>query len=123
MAITDTSRHRLHQRLDELLGTENAAVLMEHLPPVGWADVATKRDLDQQAAATKHDIESLGSELRAGMAALGSQLRAEVSELGSGLRIEMRDLTHGTERRMLLAMLSGFVTMFAAQVATFVTLH
>ena len=30
---------------------------MEHLPPVGWADVATKHDLDQLRVATKHDLE------------------------------------------------------------------
>ena len=46
MAIDDRSRHELFQRLDEVLGPEAAEVLMSHLPPVGWADVATKRDID-----------------------------------------------------------------------------
>ena len=46
MAISEESRHHLYQRLEEVLGHEEATVLMKHLPPVGWADVATKRDLD-----------------------------------------------------------------------------
>lgn len=63
MAIDESSRHRLHMRLEEVLGSQEAAVLMEHLPPVGWADVATKHDLGQQGArfesrldATKYEI-------------------------------------------------------------------
>lgn len=46
MAISEESRHHLYQRLEQVLGPSEATVLMEHLPPVGWADVATKRDLD-----------------------------------------------------------------------------
>ncbi len=46
MAISEESRHHLYQRLEQVLGAEEAAVLIQHLPPVGWADVATKRDLD-----------------------------------------------------------------------------
>jgi hypothetical protein len=47
MTIDERSRHELFTRLEEVLGSEAAATLMSHLPPVGWADVATRRDLDQ----------------------------------------------------------------------------
>jgi hypothetical protein len=47
MAIDERSRHEMYGKLEEVLGPEAARTLMEHLPPVGWADVATKRDLDQ----------------------------------------------------------------------------
>jgi hypothetical protein len=45
MAVDERSRHELYRRLDEVLGSEAATTLIEHLPPVGWADVATKNDL------------------------------------------------------------------------------
>ena len=45
MAVDERSRHDLYRRLEEVLGAEAATTLIEHLPPVGWADVATRHDL------------------------------------------------------------------------------
>jgi hypothetical protein len=67
--ITEEARHELYTRLEQVLGAKEAALLMEHLPPGGWADVATKRDLDQMAALLRADIVVLGSELRGEMKA------------------------------------------------------
>ena len=46
MAISEEARHELYRALERSIGHEQATTLMEHLPPVGWADVATRRDLD-----------------------------------------------------------------------------
>jgi hypothetical protein len=81
MATSEASRHALHNRLDEVLGAGEAATLMGYLPPVGWADVATKRDLD-----------ALGSDLRAEMAGLRTALKGEMSDLRTELKVEMSDL-------------------------------
>ncbi len=35
----------MYVQLEAVLGPQTADALMEHLPPVGWADVATKSDL------------------------------------------------------------------------------
>jgi len=56
MAIDERSRHRMYERLQKVLGEEEAATLMEHLPPVGWADVVTKRDLDLRLEALEQKL-------------------------------------------------------------------
>jgi hypothetical protein len=56
MAIDERARHRLYLKLEEILGPEEATILMEHLPPAGWGDIATKRDLELRLDATKHEL-------------------------------------------------------------------
>ncbi len=43
--IDERSRHELYLSIEALIGAERAETLMSMLPPVGWADVATKDDL------------------------------------------------------------------------------
>ena len=45
MAIDEARRHALHERARRSFGGDSGDALMELLPPVGWADVATKDDL------------------------------------------------------------------------------
>jgi hypothetical protein len=45
--IDERTRHEMYLGLEEKLGTAVADALMAHLPPIGWADVATKHDLDE----------------------------------------------------------------------------
>ena len=63
--IDEGSRHRLHLRLDDVLGNDEANVLMEYLPPVGWADVATKQDLQALKNELQTQMQALKNELLA----------------------------------------------------------
>lgn len=45
MTIDERARHELFLSCETALGPERAETLMALLPPVGWADVATKQDL------------------------------------------------------------------------------
>ena len=65
MAIDERARHELYLRLEQQIGPEATSTLMEHLPPTGWSEVATKRDLDQLRTLTTHDLERTGDQLRA----------------------------------------------------------
>ena len=109
MTISEQSRHALHTRLVEVLGEEEAVVLMEQLPPVGCADVATKRDVNH-----------LGTELRGEIAELRGEIRGLRGEIGglrgemTGLRGEMAEL-----RGEMLAKMSDLSrSLMVSQVAT-----
>lgn len=45
MPISERDRHDLYLAVERSIGTEQADTMMAMLPPVGWADVATKHDL------------------------------------------------------------------------------
>ena len=102
MAIDERARYHLYQRLEEHLGAEAASTLMEHLPPTGWADVATKRDLDHLGALTQRDLDSV---------------RAGINELGGQLRLEMRDVALDLQKTISKQTWMITLTMFSAVVA------
>ena len=78
MAVDERARHELHGRLDDVLGREEATTLMSLLPPVGWADVATK-----------HDLDSLRIELRAEIGQLRGEFHRDLGVLTRTLMISM----------------------------------
>ena len=47
MAVDERGRLQLADATKRAFGEEAGITLMELLPPVGWADVATKHDLEQ----------------------------------------------------------------------------
>lgn len=76
MAITEQSRHQMIEALTRALGEEAAMTLAAHLPPVGWADVATTRDLDHLEARLEARMSQMESRIlgRIVTAVIGSNL-------------------------------------------------
>lgn len=97
MTISDQTRHQLYQRLEDVLGVNEAATLMEH-PPVGWADVATKHDLDQLQSSTRFELAKVWGEfgrVRADIAGLRAEVYEEVGKLRGEIRGQNQTLFLG----------------------------
>jgi len=93
MATDERSRHQMYLKLEEVLGREEADALMDHLPPVGWADVATKRDLSLH-------VDQLAVRLEGRMDVLESKLEAMESRLDAKLQATLRSQLLTTLRFM-----------------------
>ena len=72
MAVDERGRLQLADAAKRAFGDDAGITLMELLPPVGWADVATKHDLDVRFDAlddrmdrTETRLDDISGELRA----------------------------------------------------------
>lgn len=81
MTIDERSRHRFHERLGQVLGPDEAAILKEHLPPLGWADVATKHDL----VLLRSDIDHFRAAMNGELAQLEARVDAKLHRLEARL--------------------------------------
>ena len=106
MSITEASRFQLRTAIGQILSEEAADTLMELLPPVGWADVATKTDLQHLRNEMQADIRNLRDEFKGDMHAL--QLTIEAT-------LEKR--LHEQTRWLITTMIAMNTVMLAASVA------
>ena len=110
MAIDEGLRLSIHTQLTELLGSEEATALIEHIMPVPWHDVATKDDLENLRVELRADI----AVVRADVAVLRADmdvLRADMHREMAGLRTEMYQ-GFAAQTRWLM----GYVTALSAVV-------
>ena len=101
MSITDRQRLKLLRTLETVIGPEDASTLMDHLPPVTWANVATVDHVsaigDQTTKTLRSEMQVLSTQLRSEMSELRVELRSDMTVLSNQLRNEMNEL--GTELR------------------------
>lgn len=64
MATDDENRRELFDLLEAGIGSRGAALLMSYLPPTGWTELATKRDLDALRAELRGEMAELRGEMR-----------------------------------------------------------
>ena len=119
MSITDADRHRLQDALISTLGEQEAAILMEHLPPVGWADVATKTDLEHLRVATKADIDGLHSRFDAFRAETKAEFAHIRTEMKSGFDYAQVAMDARTEL-LRAEMSAGFATQLRWLIGTII---
>lgn len=86
MSVSEFQRHEVFKWLETQMGAERATIMMELLPPVGWGDITTRRDL----------------------ASLEARMDAQFSELRTEL--------HATSADLLLKLFFGFVASNATLV-------
>jgi glutathione S-transferase len=122
VAISEESRHHLYQRLEQVLGPAEATVLMEHLPPVGWADVATKRDLDVLEERLEQRMDRGFDRIDGKFSLVDAHfigVRAEIATVQAdfqGLRDDFKEL-RADFRMSLLTVLTTMVVLVGALVA------
>lgn len=95
MSITEQERNELHNTLQEALGSGPASTLMSYLPPVGWADVATKRDIDSLRTATTQDIDALRAATKHEIDTLRTEMQGGFNEVRAELYRAMNAQTKG----------------------------
>jgi DNA anti-recombination protein RmuC len=116
LAFTEQNKRRLHARLCEVIGTEEADILMEQLPPITWTDFVTKqnleelrnslkRDLEEQSVGLKHDIEFSAIATRTDLEQMITKTRTDLEQLIFQMRTDLEksimEVKHSVETTKL----------------------
>ena len=108
MSITEAERHEIYESLKNQHGEKVASNLMSMLPPVGWADVATKTDVQSEVHALRTDLHALEAKLEGRMDRLEGRMDVMAADLRTEMHVSIRNQTWA-----LVAWTTGWTTALA----------
>ncbi len=128
MSISEAERHEIYELIRAATSDRVANNVMSLLPPVGWADVATKTDLESLRTEMHAEFGSVGSEFGSVRSEFGSVrsefdsvrtefsvVRADMRALEANLRTEMHQSIR-SQTWALIAWTTGLAGLIVALV-------
>ncbi|MCX6518265.1 MAG: hypothetical protein NTV13_06320 [Actinobacteria bacterium] len=117
MSITEASRFQLRTAIGQILSEEAADTLMELLPPVGWADVATKTDLQHLRDELKAEIHSLRVATKTDLQHLRDEFKADIQALQLSFETTLEKRLHEQTKWFITTMIAMNAVTVAVAVA------
>jgi hypothetical protein len=98
MAVSERERRELLEALVGTIGPDPTDTLLGLLPPAGWADVATTRDLEALGAGLRGEIQRLDGKIDALTGRLDGKIDALAGRLDGKIDALNSDLTGKIDR-------------------------
>ena len=92
MTLDETTRFRITNKFVGILGDEDAAKLMDAIPPIDWDRFATKDDIAAATILTKAEMELEFANFRTEVAVQFAEVRTEFADVRSEMRTEFADV-------------------------------
>ena len=110
MTLDETTRFRITNKFVGVLGDEDAAKLMDAIPPIDWARFATKDDIAAATILTKAEMElefaNFRTEVAVQFADVRNEMRTEFADVRNEMRTEFADVRTDMNNRFAEVQLS-----------------
>ena len=91
MTLDETTRFRITNKFVGILGDEDAAKLMDAIPPIDWDRFATKDDIAAAIVLTKAEMELEFANFRTEVAVQFADVRTEMRTQFANVRTDMNN--------------------------------
>ena len=92
MTLDETTRFRITNKFVGILGDEDAAKLMDAIPPIDWNRFATKDDITAATILTKAEMELQFANFRTETALQFAEVRIEFADVRTEMRTGFANL-------------------------------
>ena len=119
MTLDETTRFRITNKFVGVLGEEDAAKLMDAIPPIDWDRFATKDDIAAATILTKAEMELEFANFRTEVAVQFAEFRTEVAVQFAEMKTEFANVRAEAAHSMrmntfaIIGSLAALMTVFS----------